>query len=364
MSDDSGTRHTLWKVGWGVTARCNMRCSFCYSRAARSGAQDAPLPMLKAFVDANYASITSINYGTGENSLAADWYELLKYVRAYYPHIGQALTTNGYLAPALERREDHAQVLAALDEVDVSVDFCDSRHNAWRGHPRAQTWAAGTVALCRQAGIRTTMVVLGHDETLALDNLDRVFDVAATLGCFVRINILRPSGDLALQPLSYAALRRALDYALGQHRVVALSDPLFAALILGERVEDASGKTSLRILPDGAITPSTYLVSREWQRAHISTARLDTEEFARALAVDGEPGTLPTACENCEVAALCGGGAFDRRVLWYGTLRERDPYCPYHHGETPAAWHPVAVPVRVPGPRIHDGYLPTLIFSP
>jgi len=277
----------------------------------------------------------------------------------------QALTTNGYLAPALERRADREQVLAALAEVDVSLDFCDAgRHNAWRGHPQAHTWAVRTIGLCRQAGIRTTIVVLGHDETLAVENLERIFDYAAALGCFVRINILRPSGDLTLGPLSYAGLQRALDYALGRHRVVALSDPLFAALVLGERVEDASGRTSLRILPDGAITPSTYLVTSEWQRGHISTAHLDTEAFAHALAVDSVPGILPAACEGCEVAVQCGGGALDRRVLWYRTLHERDPYCPYRHGETPADWRPVGIPRRASGPRIHDGYLPTLIFAP
>lgn len=364
MSDDTFSHHALWKIGWGVTARCNMQCPFCYSRVARSTAQDAPLPVLKAFVDANHACIASINYGTGENTLAPDWFELLQYVHACYPHIGQALTTNGYLAPALERRPDREQVLAALEEVDVSLDFCDTRHNAWRGHAQAHAWAVRTIGLCRQAGIRTTIVVLGHDETLDVENLDRIFDYAAALGCFVRINILRPSGDLALKPLSYAGLQRALDYVFGCHRLVALSDPLFAALVLGERVEDFSGKTSLRILPDGAITPSTYLVTPEWRRAHIDTARLDTEGFDSALAVDSTPGTMPAACDGCEVAGLCGGGALDRRVLWYGTLLERDPYCPYRHGGTPADWRPVGIPQRVPGPRIHDGYLPTLIFAP
>ena len=38
------------------------------------------------FIDKNANLIESINYGTGENSLSQDWFELIHHIRSKYPN--------------------------------------------------------------------------------------------------------------------------------------------------------------------------------------------------------------------------------------------------------------------------------------
>jgi radical SAM protein with 4Fe4S-binding SPASM domain len=365
MSPPARAQDGGWKIGWGITDECNMHCDFCYSRSVRSGGEVLPLEVLKAFVDRNARFIDSINYGTGENVMSESWSELVEYVRGRYG-IRQALTTNGTLAPWVARHPQRVTSLECLHEVDVSLDYCDpGRHCLMRKHTMAHQWALDTVRLCRKHSIQTTLVVLAIDETMAIDNLRGVFDLAAQHGAFVRLNICRPTYVRGPGGLSYRSLQRALHFILEHYAVVALSDQLLSAVIAGVERRDATGRTSLRILPNGAITPSTYLVGPEWWAGNIREADLGDESLAeRLLSGVRCDGGHAEACAPCEAREICGGGVLDRRILWYGSLRERDPYCPARHNDSIVAWRPEGRIAYARGPTIHDGYLPTLIFSP
>ena len=199
-----------WKVGWGITNLCNMNCSFCYSKIARTDEKDMPSAILKSFIDRNHPYIDSINYGTGENTLSKTWLEVLDYVHETY-EIGQALTTNGSLTPLVENSGNGGKILAALHEVDISLDFADAdKHCQMRGHHQAYDWAVDTIKLCQYNDIEATIVILGIDETLDLNNLDSIFEIAGKHNAFVRINIFRPNSNQNLKPLSYHILKRAL----------------------------------------------------------------------------------------------------------------------------------------------------------
>jgi radical SAM protein with 4Fe4S-binding SPASM domain len=252
-----------------------------------------------------------------------------------------------------------------LSEVDVSLDFADSdQHCRFRGNDKAHDWALETIAMCTQQGLPTTIVIMGIDSTMHPDNLSGIFDLATRHGCFVRLNIFRPNASQGLPPLSYNSLRTGLDYVVRNHSVVSIADPLFSALIVRKKAVDASGATSLRILPDGSITPSTYLISPEWRLAHASNADLGTDTFSRLL-MERMQNTVPNECESCSLVPLCSGGAKDRRIIWYGSLAERDPYCPRRHeGVSSFLREDINIVQRNGGPGIHDGYLPTMIFAP
>ena len=76
---------------------------------------------------------------------------------------------------------------------------------------------------------------------------------------------------------------------------------------------------------------------------------------------DFESPAIPKACEGCKYAKSCKGGVFDRRILWYGTFEERDPYCPLRHNEQfPEEKFAVTKTGRI---SVHDDYLPTLFFK-
>jgi radical SAM protein with 4Fe4S-binding SPASM domain len=351
-----------WSVGIGYTAACNMRCSFCYSRSARD-AEVLPLSAWQAFFDRACGAIAAVNYGTGENTLRADWFELIACVRRSYPRIRQALTTNGHLVRAVSDKRCRELFLLSIDEVDVSLDFADATcHVASRGHPSAFRDAVRCLLWCREQGKETTLVLVGTDETLGAPNLRGLFAIAADCGAKVRVNLYRPVGPVKRERLSYRAVVAALDWVLESHTLLSMTEPLFAALY-GVRRPRQPYPRSVRILPNGEITPCTYLITPEWVGGHISDEqpleRIDDSAPFRRFA---EP-VLPAACQACQLTAGCGGGSPDSRILGYGTLRERSPLCPTRHGDAPAVRRLPLADGRAPA-GVHAGYLPTLIFQP
>lgn len=360
--------HRKWHVGWGYTARCNMACSFCYSKSARSASKepDSSSEQAMQFLSRNAQSIDSINWGTGENPLCDAWWELVHEIHETYPGIRQSLTTNGSLV--LHRgheRNGAARLMGCLNDLDVSIDFADPvRHNALRGHEHAFQMAVECLAFAAAHDVPRSIVMLGIEETLQPRALDALFALAAAHGANVRINIYRPVPGLSLTPPSYETVRDALVHIISHYRVVALSDPLFGALF-DRSAPDPSGVSSCRILPDGGVTPSTYLVTAKWIAAHLSDIaemdRLSTTAPFRAL----QNGSLPGRCCSCPLASSCGGGAKDRRILQGGSLASPDPYCPFENGDDGFARRTNPPTYSDPGVSlVHVGYLPTLVFTP
>ena len=70
---------------------------------------------------------------------------------------------------------------------------------------------------------------------------------------------------------------------------------------------------------------------------------------------------IPKKCENCTIKNKCKGGVYDRRMLWFNSLEERDPYCPFENNDNidKEQFHTLKKR-RV---SVHDGYLPTMFFK-
>lgn len=357
-----------WKIGWGFTAACNMHCPFCYSDIARTAGYENDLTAALRFVDDNISLIDSINYGTGECALSEAWFELIAYIRKNYSAVRQALTTNGSIAAVTQTDAHKRKIwLDAIDEVDISLDFIDAdKHNETRGSANAFRWANETLEVCSSEGIVPTLVFVGYEDTLAEDNLAGLFELAAKYNAFVRMNILRPTPGTHIPPPSYDRLVSALHWIFDTQQIVSLCDPLIGALYDSASAQpDSTGISSMRILPDGSVTPSTYLITKEWRNANIKEGinLSDLHQFATFQKLITAP--VPTECQSCRVVGTCRGGAFDRRILHFKSLEARDPYCPDLNR------HPL--PESVPlthyqsiheVPSVHDGYLPTLVFAP
>jgi radical SAM protein with 4Fe4S-binding SPASM domain len=353
-----------WHIGLGLTWDCNMSCPFCYSYRSRK--RDVlPLSTWKRFFSAGFKQIQSVNYGTRENTLSQDWFELIDWLRDSAPEIRQSLTTNGWLARSFLNNTNQQIVRRAIDEVDVSLDFCDSsRHDSMRGRLDAYAMVQETVAFCRDAHIPVTLVMIGLDRTFDEENLEGMFRLADEWGAFVRINIYRPVRDLELQPLSPERLFEMLRWILQRQELVSISDSLVAALchLKPSVPSDPSAHRSLRILPSGDVTPSTFLISGEWVVGNIETDGLldhlqETDAFQSLRTAP-----LPQACCNCRYSDVCRGGTLDRRLLYYRTSLERDPYCPYRFADS---FSPLPTPSFTSGnvPVVHANYLPTMIFK-
>lgn len=358
-----------WNIGWGCVSACNMKCEFCYSKNKRILENDISYPEWINFIDKNAEYISTINYGTGENSLSDDWFRLIEYIRNNYPNIRQALTTNGHIYNAISNDDKKKNsFLKSIDEVDVSLDFADKdMHNSFRGQRNAYDWALNTLRLCNKNNIPVTIVVLGSEKTLYEDNVDGLFEIAKENNAIVRVNIYRPTNGIDDNSkkyiLSTERLLCFLNHVNEKYKVLSINDSLLAPILVGKSSLDPSGKNSIRILPNGSITPSTYLITDNFIIGNISDdinlGHLENSDFLKEKMVN----KIPVECNKCKYVRKCGGGVLDRRYLWNGTLKKKDPYCFIDNKKLMKQFNFHIDLENVDFKSVHDGYLPTMFFK-
>ncbi len=354
-----------FNVGWGITNSCNMNCKFCYSKETRQDTKDITLVDWINFIDQNHEYIDSINYGTGENALSDDFFTFIGYVRDNYPNITQSLTTNGYISERVKNNPKYYEIYQkSIDEVDVSLDFyIPSCHNYFRGQPKAYEWAINTLKMLKEDYKKATIVFVGFEETMTKDNIDGLFAIAKKYDALVRLNIYRPVSESEEINqkfiLSYHTLIKMIEYIYHKYKVVSLSDSLLGNIYTkGLDIKENTGIDSIRILPDGSICPSTYLITDKYRKDYNIK---DGKVLSRIKFNDFVEAPIPEKCADCAIKNQCKGGVYDRRILWYGTLEERDPYCPFNNNDDISKEQfKVLKRERV---SVHDGYLPTMFFK-
>jgi len=354
-----------YNVGWGITNTCNMNCRFCYSKDTRNRTGDTTIKDWINFIDENHNYIDSINYGTGENAISNDFFKFVQYVRKNYPTISQSLTTNGYIYERVSKEQELYEIYKnCIDEVDVSLDFATKeKHNYFRGQPKAYDWAINTLKMLQKDKKTSTIVFVGFEETMTHDNIDGLFEIAKKYDALLRLNIYRPVSENEEVNkefiLSYKTLINALEYINKNYSIVTLSDVLFGNIYtIGSNIKENTGIDSIRILPNGSICPSTYLIAERYRnkynirQKHV-LSEIKFDEFTEA--------PIPKKCCGCPIRDNCKGGVYDRRMLWYNTLDERDPYCPFENNDNlDKVQFETLKKKRV---SVHDGYLPTMFFK-
>ena len=149
-----------------------------------------------------------------------------------------------------------------------------------------------------------------------------------------------------------------MKYINDKYNIISLSDVLLGNIYTDDIVRENTGVDSIRILPDGSICPSTYLISEEYSNRYSIKednvmSKINFEDFVTV--------PIPVSCSSCVIKNRCRGGVYDRRILWYGSLNKRDPYCPFENGdELPKERFKILKKKRV---SVHDGYLPTMFFK-
>lgn len=355
-----------WNIGWGTVSHCNMKCKFCYSESKRRNSKDLTYDDWIRFIDENHSQINSINYGTGENTLDKNWFRLVAYIRKNYPEIRQALTTNGYLSEATKDKECMEAFINGIDEVDISLDFCDrEKHGEFRGQNKAYDWALNTLALCKKYGKSATIVFLGSEKNISYENIDGLFEIAKKYGAILRMNMYRPTegiDEFSKQfIISYDKVVDILKYIANKYQIISMNDALFSSFLTDETIEDPSGDRSIRILADGSITPSTYLIQKNYIVANIKDKDVLQQLEKKGILNDIIKKITPKECMECVYKDSCSGGVYDRRYLWNKTLESKDPYCP---GVFATKNTNLINVVKKEFESVHDGYLPTIFFSP
>ena len=141
-----------------VTARCNLRCRFCFASAGEDPAADPPLSELKAAVDdiMDRCGRPLLQLSGGEPTLRDDLPELVAYAKERgCPYV--QVNTNGL---RLAREPAYA---AALAQAGVSIVFLqfdgvdDAVYEALRGRPLLAEKEAA-IAVCRDLRMGVTLV--------------------------------------------------------------------------------------------------------------------------------------------------------------------------------------------------------------
>lgn len=363
-----------WTIGWGVTSRCDLSCQFCYSQKNRSTSirADIDLEIASAFLINNSRYITSINFGTGESFLFPSFPQLLEKCNKYLDNCLIAVTTNGAIIDFVSNKELLMVFSKTIDELDVSLDFANpQKHDLYRGKKGAWNRALSALELGRKLGMTLSIVMVATPKTIFSSNLIQMLSIAEHYEASLRINIYMPTtGDFSFS-VTYAQILEML-YILQQYStMIQTSDPLFSAIIYNCNASKIHREyNSFRLLPNSKISPSTYLIESPWaQIVDLKDLQLDQIDTLDNIKKWKNP-ILPSECIACELCKLCKGGSRERRILWFGTLEERDPYCPLRHNETISR---VCSSLSRPndsshlewgGPTVHLDYLPTIVSQP
>jgi len=139
------TRGGLLNINLEVTKRCNARCNFCdYWKEGISPELKDYVPIVKKLKP------LSVSLTGGEPLLRQDLTQLIGSLRRSFGFLFISLITNGSLL-TLKRGLELWQ--AGLDELSISLDYFDERHDRDRGLPGLAGHILSVASSLRSAGV-------------------------------------------------------------------------------------------------------------------------------------------------------------------------------------------------------------------
>lgn len=152
-------------VNLEVTKRCNARCDFCdYWKTEQEEALDDFVPVMEA-LKPMVVMITG-----GEPMLRRDLPEIIRSIRDHSPTIYLGMITHGGM---LNVKRGLELWDAGLDQLSMSIDWLDERHDAARGIPGLSAKVLENSRKLAIAGVN-----VGFNTVIKSDNLDSVVDMA------------------------------------------------------------------------------------------------------------------------------------------------------------------------------------------
>ena len=303
-------------LGLGLTNDCDLACAHCY----RETTQIDKLSLEQVATACTSLPFRSINLGTGENGLHAQFPEILDYLFSLQAKL--SITSNGHSVKLLSDDQ-----LRRFHSVEFSFDFAtEAEQDAWRG---AGNWALlmEQIERCQQLGPQVTITAV-----LMRTNFEKMVDLArlaGSLNSLLRVCVYQSVKTDAFS-LSYEQFWPALRDLFVASRVLVCNEPIVRA-VLG--LKDASaggcGKNTVRVTPSAKVLPCVY-----WPEEGLPLDALNSRQES-VLETDLFRGVsaLPEFCRACEFAQTCGGGCAGRRRLG-GRLDQPDEYCPFVRGDT------------------------------
>jgi MoaA/NifB/PqqE/SkfB family radical SAM enzyme len=244
-----------------VTKRCNARCEFCDYWREPPGEE---LPDYAAIVRRFDPLV--VTFSGGEPLVRRDFPDLVRRVRAADPTVYLSMVTNGAVLTLERARELRA---AGIDQLSISLDYPDERHDEARGIPGLAARIRGLLGPLSGVGFDavTLNTVLKNDN---LDRIPAIIELARASGIQVGFSafcqLKAGRQDLLVSADNRAQLRETLGLikaAKRRHRITRTSDYYL------DRVEEYFAGASIpgceagirwaQVTPAGAIKPCSEL---------------------------------------------------------------------------------------------------------
>ncbi len=297
-------------LGIGLTSDCNLSCAHCYRDQNR--VYNLTLDDIKKVCES--IEVSSIGFGTGENGLNPEYFEILEYLNAR--QIKLTLASNGY---TLSITPD--EVLQRFGDVEFSIDFPDQkRHDEFRGQGNWKT-VMDSVARCRRLGIRVS--VLAVLMNLNYNDLGSIARLAASFEADFRVNVYQPMYTDEFMP-SFDQYWQAFEALFDQSEIISVTEPLVNTFLgLNGLTGTPCGGQSMRITPDRLLKACVY-----WPNSDLTIEDIvEQKETIFKSVYFKQTHHIPPFCLSCEYVSKCGGGCAARRIL-RGHFELPDEYCP------------------------------------
>ncbi len=190
--------------------------------------------------------------------------------------------------------------------------------------------------------------------------IPQLLEKVAEEGCNLRVNVFKPVPKAGIYEyrLSFEEFWEAVYLLFTHGNLISCSEPIVNAMldIPSAVPKSPCGSNSIRIHPNGTVSPCVYLTD--------SQVHIDSIEGSFEAALESEPfkrmATIPEFCETCEKIDACGGGCASRRHL-NGGLDKPDEYCPLYLQKTIPDIE--VTRCRKVKDLVHSSYLCTMIFE-
>ena len=303
-------------LGIGLTSNCNLNCAHCY----RDQNQIYDLTLADVRKICENLDISSIGFGTGENGLNPEYFQILDYLHSR--NVKMTLASNGYTLSITPDEE-----LKYFTDVEFSVDFPDQRRqNEFRGEGNWQTIMQG-IERCRRLGIRVSILAVLMN--LNFTDLGKIARMAASYDSNFRVNAYQPMYTEEFMP-NFEQYWEAYRILFDQSEIISITEPLVNSFSGANGLKGSPcGGRSMRVTPDRKIKACVYWPESDLtidDLAEKNEAIFDTPLFRQTR-------LTPEFCLNCEHVRNCGGGCAARRKL-RGRLEFPDEYCPIYQGKT------------------------------
>ncbi len=305
-------------LGIGLTSDCNLNCAHCY----RDQDHISNLTLADVQKVCENLNIGSIGFGTGENGLNPDYFDVLEYLHGR--NIRMTLASNGYTLSITPDEQ-----LTYFSDVEFSVDFPDQkRQDEFRGRGNWQTVMAG-IERCRRLGIRVSILAVLMNVNYR--DLGKIVRLAASLGADFRVNVYQPMYTEAFMP-DFDQYWQAFADLFACSEIISVTEPLVNTFLgLNGLQGTPCGGHSMRVTPDRRLKGCVY-----WPQSDLT---IDDLVAKKSGIFDSPPFQhtrhIPPFCRDCIHVINCGGGCAARRKL-RGRFDQPDEFCPIFRGrETP-----------------------------